>query len=63
LWGDFSRVNITTKVTSHDVSLIEEELAIELCVHGYHVHNNIYVAAVGEEQPREYEAKNMKDML
>ena len=32
--------------TFRDVSLIEEELAIELWVRGYHVYNGVWVAAV-----------------
>ena len=42
-----------------------EELAIELCVCGYHVYNNVLEAAVREELPMacECEARNMKDML
>ena len=40
---------------------MEDELAIELCVRGYHVYNNIWEAAVGEELPCEHEPRNTKD--
>ena len=39
------------------------ELPIELCVHGCHVYDSIWVAAVGEELPGEYEARNTEEML
>jgi len=42
---------------------LEEELAIELRVRGYHVYNDVRVAAVVEELLCEYEARNTKDML
>jgi len=44
-------------------SLIEEEFVIELCVHGCHIYSDVWVAAVGEDLPCEYEARNTKDML
>jgi len=54
---------IRHRKASHDTSLIEEEFVIELCVHGYRIYNDVWVAAVGEDLPCEYEARNMKDML
>ena len=38
-----------------DMSLIEEELVIEMCVCGYHIYNN--VAVVMEELSCAYEAR------
>lgn len=44
---------------------MEEMLAIDLCVCvcGYQVYNDVWVAVVGEELLYEYEARNTKDML
>ena len=40
---------------------IEEVLAIEFCVHGYHVYNDIRSSCLGKSYRVEYEARNMKD--
>ena len=39
------------------MSVIKEELVTELCVHGYHIYINVWVAAAGEELPCEREAR------
>ena len=41
-------IYVTSKLSSHDMSLIEKELAIQLCVRGYHVYIDIWLAAVGK---------------
>jgi len=33
-------IYVTSKLSSHDTSLIEKELAIQLCVRGYHLYND-----------------------
>ena len=40
---------------------MEDKLAIKLRVHGYHIYNNIWEAAVGEELLCEREPRNTKD--
>ena len=34
---------------------------IKLCVRGYHVYKDIWVAAIGKELPCEQETRNTKD--
>jgi len=56
------KVSLIYVTTKHLVTHVTE-LVIELCVHGCHVYDSLLVAAVGEELPCEYEARNAKEML